>query len=318
MTYKIGIDFGGSSIKYGVVDQNHKIIAKHSIPTLKERSFEDIVKDIAVHTIVALEKVNLTLDDVDHIGMGVPSSVNPHNHHIVFANNLNWRDVDIISEFNKYIDKKVYIANDADCAIYGEVLAGAAQDSDTAIMLTLGTGVGGSMVIDGKLYFGGNGFGCEFGHSLLKMNCELCTCGRYGCIEAYASVTALIRDTKRAIEKHPDTLMAKLVNYDLSRIEGRTCFDAALENDAVAIEVVEQYLDYLSEAIASLCSALRPKIVILGGGVSNQKERLVAPILARLEKLIYGVEYIGVPEVVIAQLQNDAGIIGAANLDLGI
>lgn len=318
MTYKLGIDLGGTSVKYGVVDQNNQLIAHHSFPTEAGRAFEAIVEDIAKHTEIALAKVNLSLDDLDHIGMGVPSSVNPHTKRIVFANNLNWRNVDIISEYNKHIDKKVYIANDADCAVYGEYLAGAAQNSDNALMLTLGTGVGSGMIIDGQIYLGGNGFGCEFGHSILKMGGELCTCGRRGCVEAYASVTALIRDSQRAIEANPDSLMLKLIDHDLSKLEGRTAFDAAALNDPSAIEVVNQYIDYLAEALASFINALRPKSVILGGGVSNQQDKLLNPLIERLNELVYGVEYIGLPNIVIAQLQNDAGIIGAANLGKGL
>lgn len=318
MPYKVGVDLGGTSVKFGVVNENLEIIKKHSIPTLATRDFEVIVKDIALGTIDVLKQAGLTLDDVDYIGMGVPSSVNPHNNRIIYANNLDWVDVDIISEFNKTIDKKVYIANDADCAAYGEVLAGAAQNTDNAIMLTLGTGVGGGMIIDGKIYLGGNGYGCEFGHAVLIMGGEQCTCGRKGCVEAYASVTALIRDSIRAIEKNKDSLMASMVDGDLSKIEGRTSFDAAKQGDKAAIEVVNQYIEYLAESIASIINQLRPKTVILGGGVSNQKDKLLQPLITRLHDLVYGVENIGLPEVVIAKLGNDAGIIGAAMLGKGL
>lgn len=318
MSYKIGIDLGGTSVKYGIVDENLEIIEKYSIPTLADRDFEVIVKDIALGALEILKRANLELDDVEYIGLGVPSSVNPNNNRIVFANNLDWINVDVISEFNKTIDKKVYIANDADCAAYGEVVAGAAQDTDNAIMLTLGTGVGGGMIIDGKIYLGGNGFGCEFGHAILKMGGELCTCGRKGCVEAYASVTALIRDSQRAIKENKESLMNKMVDGDLSKIEGRTCFDAADQNDPTAIKVVNQYIEYLAESIASFINALRPKTVILGGGVSNQKEKLLKPLVSRLNDLVYGVENIGLPDIVIAKLGNDAGIIGAAMLGKGL
>lgn len=318
MPYKVGIDLGGTSVKFGVVNEDLKIIEKYSIPTLAGRDFEVIVKDIALGTLEIIKRAGLTLDDIEYIGMGVPSSVNPENHRIVFANNLDWIDVDIITEFNKTIDKKVYIANDADCAAYGEVVAGAAQDTDNAIMLTLGTGVGGGMIIDGKIYLGGNGFGCEFGHAILKMGGEECTCGRKGCIEAYASVTALIRDSIRAIEDNKDSLMYTMVDGDLSKIEGKTCFDAAEQNDPTAIKVVNQYIEYLAESVASFINALRPKTVILGGGVSNQKEKLLNPLVARLNELVYGVKEIGLPNIVIAELGNDAGIIGAAMLGKGL
>lgn len=318
MSYRVGIDLGGTSVKFGIVDETFNIIEKHSIPTLAQRTFEEIVKDIALATMDTLTKANLILDEVEYIGIGVPSSVNPLTKKIVFANNLNWKDVDFIKEFNKTINKQIYIANDADCAAYGEVLAGAAQDNDNAVMLTLGTGVGGGMIIDGKIYLGGNGFGCEFGHALLKMGGEKCTCGRNGCVEAYASVTALIRDTKEAIKRNPTSLMNTIIDNDLSKVEGRTCFDAAEKNDATAIEVVNQYIEYLAESVASLINELRPKTVILGGGVSNQKEKLLVPLKARLNELVYGVEYIGLPNVVIAKLGNDAGIIGAAMLGKGL
>ncbi len=318
MKYNIGIDLGGTSVKFGIVDENYKIISHTSIPTLPMRSFEVIVSDIALTAKKFVRDANLKLDDIDYVGIGVPSTVNPTTKKMVYANNLNWRNVDIIQEFKKTFDIDVYIANDADCAAYGEVLAGSAQGVDNALMLTLGTGVGGGLIIDGKIYLGGNGFGCEFGHTVLVMDGEQCTCGRKGCLEAYASVTALIRDSKKAIEIHPDSLMNKMVDGDFDKIEGRTCFDAAEKNDVTAKKVVAQYINYLAEGIASLVNGLRPRTIILGGGVSNQKEKLLIPLIERLNDLVYGVEYIGLPEVVIAKLGNDAGIVGAAMLGKGL
>lgn len=318
MTYKMGIDLGGTSAKFGIVDENNNIVLKHTIPTLAERGFEAIVKDLAQASLATLAMAKLGLDDLEFIGIGVPSSVNPYNKKIVFANNLDWSDVDFITEFNKTLNIKVYIANDADCAAYGEVLAGAARNADNAIMLTLGTGVGSGMIIDGKIYLGGNGFGCEFGHSILKMGGEPCTCGRKGCIEAYASVTALIRDSRVAVEKNSNSMMLSMVNGDLSKIEGKTSFDAAELGDETAKEVVNQYIEYLAESVASIINALRPKTIILGGGVSNQKEKLLIPLISRLEELVYGVQFIGLPNIVVAELGNDAGIIGAAMLGKGL
>ena len=318
MRVHLGIDLGGTTIKFGLVNENYEVIHKMSIDTQPDRPFEVVAKDMALSCLSFLKQHQYDLNDLHSVGIGVPSVVNPHNKHVVYANNLNWKDVDLLTEMRKYLDVPMYIADDADCAALGEVLAGAARGVKDALMITLGTGVGGGFIMNGKIYTGGDGYGCEPGHTILQINGEACTCGRRGCLEAYTSITALIRDAKRAIIKNPHSLMNTLINKDLDQLNGRTIFEAADQNDSTALAVVDQYLTYLAEGIASIHNALRPQVIILGGGISSRKEKLIEPLKEKLKHLVFAVEYLGLPKIVTAELGNDAGIVGAAYLHLGI
>jgi len=318
MAVHLGIDLGGTTIKFGLVDDNYKVIHKTSIPTQADRPFQVVAKDMAETCLSFLKDAQFQLEDLKGIGIGVPSVVNPHTKNVVYANNLNWQDVDLLGEMKKTLDVPMYIADDADCAALGEVLAGAAKGVKDALMITLGTGVGGGFIMNGKIYTGGDGYGCEPGHTILHMNGEACTCGRKGCLEAYTSITALIRDAKRAMFKNPNSLMWTLVTEDIDQLNGRIIFEAADQNDSTAAAVVDQYLNYLAEGIASLHNALRPQVIILGGGISQRQEKLIEPLKHKLKDLVFAVEYLGLPNVVTADLGNDAGIVGAAFLHQGV
>jgi glucokinase len=318
MVVHLGIDLGGTFIKIGLVDDRYSIINKISIPTQSEHPFESVVQDIALTCLSFLKESNVQLRELESVGIAVPSIVDPHNKHIVYANNLNWKDVDLLGELKKYLDVPIYIADDADCAALGEVLAGSARGIKEALMITLGTGVGGGFIMGGKIYKGGDGYGCEPGHTILQMNGEACTCGRKGCLEAYTSITALIRDAKRAINRNPTSLILKMVDDNLDKIDGRIIFEAADQKDSVASEVVDQYLNYLAEGIASLHNALRPQVIIIGGGISSRKERLIEPLKLKLKDLVFAADYLGLPNIVTAELGNDAGIVGAAFLHQGL
>lgn len=314
MAVHLGIDLGGTTIKFGLVDEHHYILNKTSIATQAQRSFETIAHDIASTCINFLNNNQYQVEDLASVGIGVPSVVNPHNKHVVYANNLNWKDVDLLGEMKKTLDVPMFIADDADCAALGEVLAGAARGVQDALMITLGTGVGGGFIMKGQIYTGGDGYGCEPGHTILQMNGEACTCGRKGCLEAYTSITALIRDAKRAILRNPHSLMNQLIKQDLDKLDGRIIFEAADQKDSTAMAVVDQYHTYLAEGIASLHNALRPQVIILGGGISSRKEKLIQPLQAKLKDLVFAVDYLGLPNIVCAELGNDAGIVGAAFL----
>jgi glucokinase len=315
MFVNLGIDLGGSFIKFGIVNSDFKILAKKSIPTNAQRSFSEIAQDIANTCHQLLQDNHIHLDQVRALGIGVPSIINPHNQHIVFANNLNWTDIDLLSELRKHINLPMFIADDADCAALGEAVAGAGRGIKNSLMITLGTGVGGGFIIHGKIYTGGDGFGCEPGHTILQMNGEACTCGRKGCLEAYTSVTALIRDAKRILKTHPESLILKLAKQDIDRIDGQIIFDAADLKDTAAMKVIDQYLSYLAEGIASLHNALRPEVIIIGGGISARKEKLIEPLKIKLKELVFAADILGIPHVVVAELGNDAGILGAAFLN---
>lgn len=314
MKQYLGIDVGGTNIAVGVVGEDGTLIAKHSVPTLSHRPFEDVVADMVQAGRTVLDMAGLTQQDVDQVGIGVPSTINQHNGRMVYANNLGWRDQDVSAEFQKHWDIPVHLANDADVAVYAEAVAGAAAAYDSVLMLTLGTGVGGGMLFGKKLFLGGDGFGSEPGHIVLVAGGEPCTCGRIGCFEAYASVTALVRDTIRAMAEHPTTIMRELCGGNLANVSGRTAFQAAKQGDPVGAQVVENYLQYLAEGISSLIILLRPQVVILGGGVCNEGDPLFVPLREKVRPLVYGAEIMGVPPIIKAELGNDAGIIGAALL----
>ncbi len=315
MKYYLGIDLGGTNIVAGVVDERYQIVQKSQRPTHLKRTFEEIVADMAAAALDALSSAGLTKEDVSYVGIGVPSSVNPKTHRVVFANNLGWKNADVIGEFQKSWNLPVYMANDADCAALGECFAGAGKEYDSLLMITRGTGVGGGVVLNNKLFLGGDGVGLEPGHTVLVHDGFLCTCGQRGCLEAYASVTALIRQSVDMMMVYPHSLMWEECGHDLNRVEGRTAFAAARRGDLAGQTVVDQYIRYLSSGLASMVTLLRPRAVIVGGGVSNAGDDLMAPLKKQVYEKIYAGDILPPPEVLPAKLGNDAGIIGAALLN---
>jgi len=307
----LGIDLGGTDIKVGVIREDYSLAAKHIIPTHSHRSVEEMVADMAAAGRAAVIMAGLTDSDISHVGVGVPGTVNSKTNEVVFANNIGWRNVDFIPIFHKHWDIPVFLGNDADAAALAEVYAGAARDFDNVIVLTLGTGVGGGFVFDKKI-FTGCGLGTEPGHIVIVTDGEQCTCGSRGCFEAYASVTGLIRDAIRIMADYPDSLLYELCAGDFSKITGRVVFDAAKRDDAAAKIVVANYVKYLGTGIASLCNAVRPQAVILGGGVCNAGEPLFDPLGKIVESLVYFTDNGGLPPIIKAELGNDAGMIGAA------
>ena len=315
MKYYVGIDLGGTNIAAGVFDQNYNTVKLHSRPTIASRGFEPIAADMADAARTVIAEAGLTPDDFSSIGIGVPSGINPVTKRVSYSNNLNWRDVPLIEEFNKHLGLPVYLANDADSAALGEYLAGVGKDFASILMMTLGTGVGGGMIIDGKIFLGGDNSCFELGHITLVLDGARCTCGKYGCIESYASITGLIRQTIEAIDKSPDTIMRKMCDNDFSRISGRTAFDAAKQGDKTAQAVVDRYIYYVASAISSIDPVFRPNAVLIGGGISNEGDYLLDPVRRIVEGSIYGVGTLNPPKILKASLGNLAGIIGAAFLE---
>lgn len=313
MSYRLGVDMGGTGIKAGVIDENNNIIAKVYVPT--EAGFENVVKAIADAARSAAEKAGTSIEDYPCVGVGTPSCINPNTGRLVFSNNTNWRDVPLREELEKYIPVPVYIGNDANCAIIGENIAGAAKGKKNVVMLTLGTGVGGGVIYNGKLFCGGDGMGGELGHAPIQHNGYLCTCGINGCLEAYASVTGLIRMAKEAMEKHPDSLMHEHVKNN-GPVSGITVFECAKAGDRTALEVVDTYEEYLANGIGGYINIFRPDVFLIGGGLSNAGDFLLNALREKVKKYVFASDIIGVPPIERATLGNDAGIIGAGNLDL--
>ncbi|MEA5013355.1 MAG: ROK family protein [Candidatus Limiplasma sp.] len=314
MGHFLGIDLGGTNIVAGVMDGEYRIIRKSQRPTHAKRSFEAIVADMAAAAMDALSGAGLAPGDVPYVGIGVPSCVDPVTHRLSFANNLGWRDVDVVAEFQKSWNVPIHIANDADCAALGECHAGAGQAYDHILMITLGTGVGGGIVLHKKLFLGGEGYGVEPGHTLLVEDGFLCTCGQKGCLEAYASVMGLIRQSIDMMMVYPDSLMWEECGHDLNKVEGRTAFEAAKRGDPAGKMVVDQYIRYLAAGLASMINLLRPQAIIVGGGVSNAGEFLLEPLRREVARRVYSGDTLPAPPIVQAELGNDAGVIGAALL----
>ncbi len=313
--FSVGIDLGGTNIAVGVVDEKGNILSKVSTPTDNSRSHKEIIADMANASKDAIEKAGLSISDISGIGIGSPGTVDSENGIIVYANNLKFENVPMREELCSHINLPIFISNDANCAALGETSdAGAAKGLKNVVLITLGTGVGGGIIIDGKIYEGNYSAGAELGHSLLVLDGEKCTCGRSGCWEAYASATALVRQTKKAMEDDKDSLMWEITAGEIKNAGGRTAFDASRKGDKSGLKVVTNYIKYVSEGLVDMINIFRPEILLLGGGVSNEGEYLFSPVREYVGKYTYGGNRTPVPPVMKARLGNDAGIIGAAML----
>ncbi|MBE6581420.1 MAG: ROK family protein [Ruminococcaceae bacterium] len=305
----IGIDLGGTNIAAGVVDEKGNILATDSTPTEKERDFTEIVADMAEIAKKVTRKAGLATADIKGVGIGCPGTVDNKNGMVVYANNLKMEHSPVAAEFKKHWDIPVSLINDADAAAFGEFKM-TAPDADSFVFMTLGTGVGGGVVIDGKLMRGCNGAGGELGHFCIEVDGKPCTCGARGCLESYASVTALIEQTKEKMAACPDSNMHDWVKKK-GKISGRTAFECAKQGDAAAIEVRDRYIHYVAVGVNSLINIFQPKIFAIGGGISREGDTLLDPIKAFVKKNNYN-KYMNETELRIATLFNDAGIIGAA------
>lgn len=314
MKYYIGIDVGGMSIKAGIIDDSGNIIAKETAPT-KAGCYQEVIKTMYELCLGVIEKAALSKADIVSVGIGSPGTVNSKKGVISFSANLHFKNVNILKEFRKHWDIPVFVGNDANCAALGETLFGSGKGKKNAILITLGTGVGTGFIIDGKIFEGRNGEGAEGGHICIRMGGEKCSCGERGCWEAYASATALIRQTKKAMEKYPDSLMHK-VALEQGKVSGRTAFTAHLQGDKPAIAVVKKYVKYVATGILVLVNIFRPDIIIVGGGVSHEGDYFIKKIERYVKKHAFGKKLNRVPPVIRASLGNDAGIVGAAALGL--
>ena len=309
--YYVGIDLGGTFIKGGIVDDLGQIIYSAKVPTESEKGADRVATNIAELVKMLLKRTGLQADDTEGVGMGVPGMIDSKNGNVIYSNNLQWKDFRIGEAVAKATGLRVEISNDANVAALGEAKFGAAKGKENVVMLTLGTGVGGGVVAEGKLVEGNQSAGAELGHTVIEMNGEQCTCGRKGCLEAYASATALIRDTKRAMQAHKDSKMWEIGSLDA--VTGKTAFDYQ-DTDVYAKAVVEKYVVALACGITNFANVFRPETVILGGGVCAQGDTLVKPLQKLLDEEIFAGS-LG-PKVVIrtAELENSAGLLGAAAL----
>ncbi len=311
--FSVGIDIGGMSIKVGLVDDCGKIIAQSRFRT--EKTPDDMIKCMAEHISNLIDDNSLDVKDMLGIGIGCPGSVNGDTGMVEILPNLDgWIKIPIVAKLQNFFDVPIKISNDANVAALAEVLYGVAKDYDNAIMFTLGTGVGGGIILDKKLVEGGHSLGAELGHITLVLEGEECTCGRKGCIERYVSATALIEQTKCAMLADKNSAMWDFVNGDIDKVDGRTAFESAKKGDLTAKKVCDKYLFYLGESILNMLNIFRPDVFILGGGISAQGKYLTDRLQDYCEKFEYGYKMSPRTEIVTATLGNDAGIIGAAAL----
>lgn len=309
--YYYGIDVGGTFIKGAIIDEDGNIIVKDKIPTEYAKGGDFVVKNISELCGKLLTESGLKKDDILALGMGVPGMIDDEAGVVVTTNNLGWRNYPIAKRLSELVGLTVKISNDANTAALGEMKFGYGGTYKNIILLTLGTGVGGGIIIDGKVYSGNRGAGAELGHSVIEMGGERCTCGRRGCLEAYASATAIIRDTKRAMEAHRDSKLWEIGSLDA--VNGKTAFDY-YEKDEYARAVVDSYISHLACGITNLATMFRPDAIVLGGGVCAQGDALIDPLKKILNEEIFGKDLGPKVELLTAKLQNDAGCLGAAAL----
>lgn len=311
----VGIDLGGTGIKVGLVDGEGRVLAKKSAPTGAGRSEDAIIEDMARTASALVREYGLSWDEIDSIGIGTPGSVETDTGVVLAAGNLGFRNTPLAEKMGAYFSKPIRVNNDAKCAAWAEAVYGAAAGASCAVMVTLGTGIGGGIVWNGQIYGGFNGFGGEVGHMVIHADGEPCSCGKRGCFETYASATALIRDTRRAAEQNRDSLLWSCAERE-GKFSGRTAFEAAKLGDAVAQSVVERYIRYLALGLVNIIEIFQPQVVVIGGGVSHEGATLFEPLTEQVMKAAYG-DHIPPHKrasLSAACLGNDAGIIGAALL----
>jgi len=312
----IGIDIGGTSIKGAFVRPDGKILSRFSFPVDHSKSQEEVIDELGLRIKKALGENSLWPSDILGIGIGCPGSINSKKGCCDYSNNLQWENLAICKMIKKRTGIRTRIANDANAAILGEVRFGAAREFKNVVLLTLGTGVGGGLYLNGHLYEGTDSKGAELGHATLVMDGRPCTCGRNGCIEAYCSASALIDDTKKMMKSNRNSLMWTYSKGDLKLVDGLTAFECAKKGDESAKRVVDQYIKYLGESCLSYINIFRPDAIILGGGISGQKEALIVPLTKYIEKEHFGFggEHSPRVRILVSKLGNDAGILGAAAL----
>ena len=310
--YTIGIDLGGTNVAVGLCDDKLDMVDKISRPTV-DGSADDIVREMADISRELIEKNSLSLSDIEYVGVTAPGTVTDDGV-VEYAPNLPFINYDLGGKFREYLPiGQVYTANDANAAALGELVKGAGQGATSLVMLTLGTGVGGGVILEGRIFSGGiNTSGTELGHTVIIRGGRQCGCGRRGCLETYASATGLKLSTKEKIEECDRLGIPTLMSGKF--ISGRTAFDAAKRGDAAAIEVVNDYIDYLAIGATNMVNIFQPEVLLIGGGISGEGDYLILPLKEQIDKEQYTHRNEIKTKVMRATLGNDAGIIGAAAL----
>ena len=314
MNYCIGVDLGGTNIAAGIVDlKGKRIIRKASVKTNAPRPCEEISRDIVELCKSVCASENLTLSDMKWIGVVTPGIVK--NGIVISASNLGWENDDFVGILHSLTGEECFVANDANAAAYAEAMWGAGEGEGSLAMITLGTGVGGGIVNDCEILEGMNGFAAEIGHMIIDVEGRRCGCGKRGCLEAYASATALVSESRRMAKLYPDSIMWQLADGDEKRINGITPFKAMAKGDRAARLVVDSFVKHLAIGVSNVINLLQPDVVCIGGGISAEGERLMRPLREEVKRLSFGTEGHRT-RVVAAKFMNDAGILGGALLGM--
>lgn len=311
--YYIGIDLGGTNIAAGVVDESYQIVARAKRKTVVPCSPQEICEQLTAAAEEALKNAGMSVGDIPYVGIGTPGTVNRESGIVEYSNNLYFDNLPLRQLLSERLKKDIILENDANAAAFGEYRAGALRGAENALAITLGTGVGSGIIIGGKIYAGSNYAAGEIGHTVIVANGKLCTCGRKGCWESYASATGLIAMTRDAMEEKKDSKLWEIAGT-LEQVDGRTAFKAMRSGDEAGKKVVEEYIFYLACGLANCVNTFQPDILCVGGGISNEGEALMEPLRKAVAAENYAIHATPQTKLCRAQLGNDAGIIGAALL----
>lgn len=314
MRYCIGVDLGGTNIAVGLIDLDGKVILhKKSVKTRAPRPCVEISEDIKELCLALCEMEGIDLSLVEWIGIATPGIVKSGV--VIDAVNLGWKNEHFGEILAQMTDRPTFVANDANAAAYAEAKWGCGVGENSLIAVTLGTGIGGGIILDGKIWEGFNGFAAELGHMVIDVGGRRCACGLRGCLEAYCSATALVHETRRMMKLYPDSLLWEVAKGDLDNVDGRTAFEALAMGDSAAHHVIHDFVNYLAIGIANIINVFQPSVVCVGGGISGQGEELMRPLRERLKYTSFGTKDMRT-RVEAAVYKNDAGIIGAGLLGI--
>lgn len=311
---RIGVDLGGTNIKVGLVNNQGEILVSSSRSTEVKRGVQAIVQDIIEQIEEILEQANIRLEQLKYIGIGVPGLVEAKTGRIIYITNMFWENVKLGEIMKDYFNKPIFIENDATVAGLAEKIVGSTQGVSNSVFITLGTGVGGGIIINDTIYSGAHGWGSEIGHMVVGKNFYTCNCGQNGCWETFVSATALIRYAQKRIkEGMQHSLIVQKVYGNIADIDGKIIFDAAKQGDRLAVEVVNRFIEYLAIGIVNIYNILDPECIVIGGGLSKAGEFILHPLRQRVEEKVFS-KKVKYGDIVLATLGNNAGIIGAAFL----
>ena len=296
---RVGIEITSADIKVGLVDVHQHMLAAQSFPIEKEKTPEEVIARIGQTALALLGERDIAMDQCGGVGVGIPGTIDTKKGTVVYSNNIRWKQVPVAKMLSAYLPVPVKVANNADCSLLGEVNVGAAKDCQDVVMLTIGAGVGGGVLLNGRLFEGGRIGGSELGHIVIEQNGRRCTCGRRGCLETYVSLTALKKDVEERCGR---------------RLTTEEIFRLYEQGDESILEVMREYIDRLGTGVVNIVNIFRPQVLLLGGAIARQGGCLLKPLREVVRKNCFGQEYGEVPEIELAAPGEETGMIGAAGL----